>query len=171
MIGNFVRDVAIKVKVYNVTADGTYGLSVPAFPLGHAYDDIMDRRRRYFASGIQHWGTAGIDGSRTSVGVAALPGFPGSMIQLSVLDNTWIAVWTKEISPVGSSQVQFSLPKNLVVLDGSLRVRLSDPIPRHCVFPYFTITDNETGDGYLVPAGVLSTPKDAGSAGNSRPGF
>ena len=149
---------ATKVRVYNVTASGTYGLSVPSFPIGAAWDDIIDRLPIYHASGIQHWGAAGIDGMRTSVGAAGLVKSYPLQIMFSVLDNVGNLVWTKTIWWEQLSQVQFSLPKTLVIQDGSLRVEiLDDGKQDHSFFPYFTVTDNETGDGYLVPAGVLST--------------
>ncbi len=156
-----VKFFTASVRVYNLTQNGTYGLSVtpepiivPEFycdPTNPQCVDTFNLTGIYDASGVHNFGTAGVDGSRTSVGVFNANDYDLRFL-FAVTDTFGNIVWTKTAWVAAATQVQYSL-KKLSVPDGGLRVEVIDgPSGQHLAFPYLTVTDNKTGDGRYIAA-------------------
>ena len=156
------------VRVYNLTPNGTYGLSVTPEPnLSPMYDDAFDRTGNWDASGVHHFGTPGVDGSRSSMGVFNSEEFD-LLFLFAVTDTFGNIVWTKTRWVNALAQYQTNLPKNLSVPDGGLRVEIIDGGPdgwQFLAFPYLTVTDNKTGDGrYIAASETWTLDAKAGSS-------
>ena len=107
---------ALSVRVYNLMPDGTYGLSVTPVP---AISVLGDVHQEYLASGVRDYGTPGVSGFRSSVGVYNQAGLP-QQVQIVVLDPAGGPVWERWEWIPGESQRQFLLPASLQLAYGSV---------------------------------------------------
>ncbi len=136
---------AISVRVYNVTDHGTYGLAVTPVPAINLADETQPG---YLATGIHNYGTPGVDGFRTSIGLFNYSK-QTQKIEMLVFDGSGSPVWQRTEWIAGDSQVQYLLPSNIVLTEGVVGFinhggSVGSPLP---IFPYATVTENETGDG------------------------
>lgn len=159
------RQFLASVRVYNLTANGTYGLSVLPEPLIAEYGNIVSMLDVNAMTGLHHWGTAGVNGSRTSVGLANFGSSPFDVV-LGVGDETGETVWQKSIEIEGYSQAQYGLPKNLTLINGFAAMGADDA--SLSVQAYVTVTDNETGDGRYISGTIPWAPRTKN--GNTREG-
>lgn len=139
----------LAVKVYNQTEQGTYGLSVAPVPLLAVDGDV---KQDFLATGIHHYGTPGIDGFRTSVGVFNAE--EGAQdVRIFVADQHGDIVWERIETVASKSQVQFLLPQSISLTAGTaVFSRLGGGTVEWGIWPYVTVTDNETGDGRFINA-------------------
>jgi hypothetical protein len=143
----------IAVKVYNQTNHGTYGLSVnpvPAIPI------TGDEHQDFLASGIRHYGTPGVDGFRTSIGVFN-PDHEAQTVTMMVADYNGEIVWNRTEIVAAKSQIQFLLPGSIDIVAGSAIIsnKGTESSGIREIFPYVTVTENETGDGRYIGAGQI----------------
>ena len=149
------RQFMVSVRVYNFTPSGTFGLSVQPEPYAIEFGNIGDIMDNAGATGLHHWGTAGVSGFRSSVGAVNYSSDPKNIYMFVVDENNFL-VWEKSIVLEGYSQKQFGLPKNLTLSNGAVGV--TAPNASISVQPYVTVTDNETGDGRYISCAFAWTP-------------
>jgi hypothetical protein len=88
----------------------------------------------------------------------------------AVTDTYGNIVWTKTRWVSALAQYQKSLPSNLSVPKGGLRVEIIDGGPddqKHLAIPYLTVTDNKTGDGRYIAASEFWTLDAKAGSSNS----
>lgn len=138
----------LTVKVYNQTDHGTYGLSVAPAPLLAIDGDI---KQDFLATGLRHYGTPGVDGFRTSIGVFNAEDWPQE-INMFVADQHGEIVWERTETVASKSQVQFLLPQSISFNAGTAVISRAEEVVEWGIFPYVTVTDNQTGDGRFINA-------------------
>jgi hypothetical protein len=133
------------MRVYNWTSKGTFGVNVPAVnPEAGLFglEEIMGA-----ATGVQNYGSVGVSGFRTSVGLNSIETEDSQAVAIVVTDYRGVIVWEKSLWLDPMEFTQISLPKNLTVYDGTLAL-LSSGV----VTSYITVVDNRSGDGvYRMP--------------------
>lgn len=142
---------ALSVRIYNVTAAGSYGTTVtpiPRIPWLEQHFQIDGS----VAPGLRHFGKPGVEGFRSSIGVFVpdedeYDAF--SILSMSVYDESGDIVWEHAVPIEGKSHVQFPLPGNLDIHQGKVEFVLYAWAASE-VYPYITVTDNRTGDGWLT---------------------
>jgi hypothetical protein len=143
----------LAVKVYNQTDHGTYGLSVNPIP---AIDIEGEIHQDFMATGIHHFGTPGVDGFRTSIGVFNPEAEP-QQVRMLVADQYGEIAWDRTEIVAGKSQVQFLLSQSISFIAGTAVISNlgteSSGLGEIC--PYVTVTDNETGDGRFIGAAQI----------------
>jgi hypothetical protein len=137
----------VSVKVYNLTQNGTFGLSVTPEPVIEEFGNIGLLNNNYFATGLHNWGRAGVNGFRTSVGLFNVRSV-AQEFGIVVVDSSINVVWQKVDTVPPFTQVQYSLPRNLTFEKGSVLFQFQ--FGEILAYPYATVTDNETGDGRYI---------------------
>jgi hypothetical protein len=140
----------LSTRVYNITDDGTYGLSVTATPLIQVDWTMYDE---FAASGLHHFGTPGVSGFRSSVGVFNHTKAV-QRVQMTVYDAEGLEVWEREEELDMGQQVQYLLPQSLEAV-GCSAVFINwghETLGTGMIYPYITVTDNATGDGRFINA-------------------
>ena len=142
-------------KVYNDTAYGTFGTSVPVaqvVPSAWSMGTMLDFG---VVSGLHNWGTAGVNGFRTSVGVFNPADF-AQQIVVEVYDEYGYYIWGKTLSVPALALTQFAVPSNIQFANaagwGLNNGGAYGTVP---VFAYATVVDNKTGDGVFKNAMVF----------------
>jgi hypothetical protein len=107
----------------------------------------------YLAAGARNFGTHGVSGFRTSVGVFNHVS-SAQQVQMFVLDPAGNPVWERWEWIPGGSQRQFLLPASLELAHGSVGFINHGTAggSEYTIYPYATVTDNSTGDGRFVGA-------------------
>ena len=133
------------MRVYNWTSKGTFGVNVPAVnPEAGLFglEEIMGA-----ATGVQNYGSTGVSGFRTSLGLMSIETEDSQAVAIVVSDYRGVIVWENSLWLDPMEFTQISLPKNLTVYDGTLLVLSSGVITS-----YITVVDNRSGDGvYRMP--------------------
>ena len=172
----------VTAKVTNNTDNGTYGLNISPeidhfgqSPI-HWYssasdnDDFVDA----WVNGVKNFGTPGVSGYRSSIGFANLSmgidGWDGSPVPIYqdisfvVLDRRGNGVFLYETTTIPPfTQRQIALPSDLDIDKGSVLFSIlgePDTLAYEAaegVFPYLTVTDNQTGDGVYIPFKVMAS--------------
>jgi hypothetical protein len=171
-----------RVKVYNSTAGGKYGLSVSPeidhYGIGepvhfHYTDGSDDDLFLAIGSGVQNYGQPGFTGERTSIGYVNL-GYDSSEgtfsrwqeVKFNVYDRQGNFLYQKSRTVAPLKQGQFTIPESVVVRGGFVKMNLlGDPYdywgePGLDFYGYMTITDNRSGDGTYTP---FRYPYDGGN--------
>jgi len=142
-------------KVYNDTPYGTFGTSVPVaqvVPSAWSMGTMLDFG---LISGLHNFGTVGVNGFRTSVGVFNPADFTQQIV-LEVYDSYGYFVWGKTINLPGLTFKQIAVPSNVQFADASgWGVNNGGAYGTVPVFAYATVVDNKTGDGVFKNAMVF----------------
>jgi hypothetical protein len=142
-------------KVYNNTPSGTYGTSVPVgmyIPAAWSMGTPLDFG---IVSGIHNYGTAGVSGFRTSVGVFNPASFPQD-IEFAALDSSGNQLWSKREQVPAFTQRQWTVPANVQFENGlGVGVNHGGANDIDFVFAYASVVDNRTGDGVYKSAMVF----------------
>ena len=142
-------------KVYNDTPGGTYGTSVPVGQIVPEAWSMGNPLPFGLVSGVHNFGTAGVSGFRTSVGIFNPADFTQDF-SIGVIDSYGNLVWQKNISIPGWSVKQVSVPKNVEFASASgLGVNHGGAYGTVQAFAYATVVDNRTGDGVFKPAMIF----------------
>ena len=162
----------VGVKIYNTDPRGTFG---QALPIGSYVPEAwsIGRPMSYgVMTGIQNYGTAGVSGFRTNVGLFN-PATFSQFIEFYVFDSNGNEKWYTTRTVPAMSQIQIAIPSSVVVRNG---VGVGVNNGSQFVWPYASIVDNKSGDGvyrafsigyenvYGVVAdapGVTTGPKEA----------
>jgi hypothetical protein len=173
---------ATRVKVFNATQTGSFGLNVAPeidhFGIGepvhfHFSDGSDDDLFIGVASGVQNYGQAGISGERTAIGYLNM-GYDfdaGTFtkwqdVVFEVYDRQGNYLYQKSRTVPPLKQAQFTLPEEVVARGGYAKMfLLGDPNdywgePGIDFYSYVTITDNQSGDGTYTS---FRLPYDGGS--------
>lgn len=142
-------------KVYNDTPYGTFGTSVPVGQFIPSAWSMGDPLPFGLVSGLHNWGTPGVDGFRTSVGIFNPADFT-QQILLEVVDGWGYVVWSKTVNVPGLTFTQLSVPRNVQFSDaagwGTNYGGSWGTVP---VIAYATVVDNKTGDGVFKSAMIF----------------
>jgi hypothetical protein len=140
----------VGVKIYNTDPRGTFGQALPMGSYIPEAWSIGSPLSYGLVTGIQNYGTAGVNGFRTNVGVFN-PADWAQVIEFHVFDNQGQQLWSTTRTVPAMSQIQISIPSWVVVHGG---VGLGVNNGTVFVFPYASIVDNKSGDGVYRPFSI-----------------
>jgi hypothetical protein len=171
----------VTAKVTNNTANGTYGLNVSPeidhfglhpvhwYDTSGEYDDYVVG----WGNGVKNYGKPGVSGYRASIGfvnlATGIDGWDGSAypipqkIDFFVKDRKGYNRFYHEETVPPFTQRQIALPSDLDIRKGSVifcilgEPDVLAPVGSEAVYPYLTVTDNQTGDGVYMPFKVLAS--------------
>jgi len=137
----------VSVKIYNTDPRGTFGQDVPMGsyipdPWGVAYPTTNG-----LATGIQHYGTVGVNGFRTNLGVFNAADVAQDF-EFHVYDYDGNELWSTTRTVPAMTQIQIAIPAAVVVEDG---VVLGVINGSWFMYGYASIVDNKSGDGVFRP--------------------
>jgi len=142
-------------KVYNDTPYGTFGTAVPVaqvVPSAWSMGTMLDLG---VISGLHNWGSPGVNGFRTSIGVFNPADFQQQVVA-EVYDEYGYYIWGKTLNVPAATLIQFSVPKNVQFSNaagwGLNAGGAQGTVP---IFAYATVVDNKTGDGVFKSAMVF----------------
>jgi hypothetical protein len=143
------------VRVFNDQPGGTFGLNVePEIDVGmYGGSFIGDPTLFGCASGLQNYGSAGVNGFRTSVGFFNTQDI-GQNLTVMTYDEDGDVMWEEDYWVPAFTQIQMKVPKNVTISGGGVDVNHDGD---QWVLGYMTVTDNRSGDGLYRPLQVLYT--------------
>jgi hypothetical protein len=142
-------------KVYNETPYGTFGTTVPVGQFVPAAWSMGTPLPFGLVSGLHNWGTPGVDGFRTSMGVFNPADF-SQQIVLEVVDSWGYLVWSKKINVPGLTFKQFAVPSNVQFSNAAgWGTNNGGAYGTVEVIAYATVVDNKTGDGVFKSAMIF----------------
>ena len=140
----------VGVKIYNTDPRGTFGQALPIGSYVPEAWSIGQPMSYGLVTGIQNYGTAGVSGFRTNVGLFN-PAFFSQQIEFYVFDQNGYQKWHTTRTVPALSQIQISIPSNIVVRDG---IGVGVNHGTQFVWPYCSIVDNKSGDGVYRPFSI-----------------
>ena len=140
----------VGVKIYNTDPRGTFGQALPIGSYVPEAWSIGSPMHYGLVTGIQNYGTAGVSGFRTNVGLFN-PAPYSQLIEFYVFDKNGTQRWYTSRSVPAMSQIQISIPSNISVRDG---VGVGINNGNQFVWPYASIVDNKSGDGVYRPFSI-----------------
>jgi hypothetical protein len=142
-------------KVYNDTPAGTFGTSVPVAQIVPEAWSMGDPLPIGVVSGVHNFGTPGVSGFRSAVGIFN-PATFAQQIDILVLDSYGHVVWSKTVSVPGWTIKQYSVPQRVQFQNSAgIGINNGGASGTVQVFAYATVVDNRTGDGVFKPAMIF----------------
>jgi hypothetical protein len=143
-------------KVYNDTPAGTFGTTVPVGQYVPAAWSMGYPLPFGLVSGLHNWGTPGVNGFRTSVGIFNPADFTQEII-IEVVDSEGYIIWSKTLNVPALTFIQVAAPKKLQFANAAgwgtnNGGTHGTTIP---VIAYATVVDNRTGDGVFKSAMIF----------------
>jgi len=142
-------------KVYNDTPFGTFGTTVPVGQFVPSAWSMGDPLPFGLISGLHNWGTPGVSGFRTSVGVFNPADFAQTIL-MEAVDSFGYLLWSKSLNVPGLTFIQVAVPKSVQFSDGAgWGTNFGGTWGTVPVISYATVVDNKTGDGVFKSAMIF----------------